>query len=106
MKPSCFKSFPAVICAIIALVMLLSTGVNLAQARVLPASSSASTKPPSSQVLVNSESKESKPNTTQTVAASLRRIPPSVPNPTQNKSKPRVKGMVSKGAGKKASRFC
>jgi hypothetical protein len=85
MKPSCFKSLAAIICAIIALAMLLSTGVNLAQARVLPASSSASTKSPSSQVLVNSESKESMPNTTQTVAASLRRIPPSGSNPIQNK---------------------
>ena len=86
MKPSCFKSLSAAaICAVIALVMLLSTGVNLSQARVLPASSSAPIKSPTSQVLVNSQSKASIPNTAQAVAASLRRIPPSMPNPRQNK---------------------
>ncbi|KAF9675067.1 hypothetical protein SADUNF_Sadunf10G0192900 [Salix dunnii] len=85
MKPGCFKSLSAAICAVIALVMLLPTGVNLAQARVLPASSSAPIKSPTSQFLVNSQSKASMPNTAQTVAASLRRIPPSIPNPRQNK---------------------
>ncbi|KAG5237944.1 hypothetical protein IMY05_010G0198100 [Salix suchowensis] len=93
MKPSCFKSLSAAaICAVIALVMLLSTGVNLAQARVLQASSSDPTTSPTSQPLLNSQSKASLPNTAQTVAASLGRIPPSMPNPRQNKSKPRVKG--------------
>ena len=70
-----FKSSSAIICAI-ALVMLLSTGFNLAQAGFLTVSSLPSTMTPTSQVLAQSESHNKMLFKTQTVAANLGRKPP------------------------------
>ncbi|KAG6680565.1 hypothetical protein I3843_13G039900 [Carya illinoinensis] len=79
---SYFKSLSTVIFAI---TLMFSLAVNMAQARVHPASMS-STLPSSSRDLLHSHSEQKNPSTTgRPMVDSLRRIPPSGPNPTQNK---------------------
>ncbi|KAK4593609.1 hypothetical protein RGQ29_017641 [Quercus rubra] len=78
---SCWKSLFAVIFAI---TLMLSLGVNTAQARVHPSAKSL-TLLTASQDLNHSHSDSKKTNTTRPLVASVRRIPPSVPNPIQNK---------------------
>ncbi|WVZ02350.1 hypothetical protein V8G54_023156 [Vigna mungo] len=103
----------SMIAAIFAMTLILSYGVIMSQARVLPSSSLVSKLSQTSNSLSysnfhreeqNSSQKPvvaasltkkppRKPNpTVPEVAASLRRIPPSRPNPTQNKLKPRIRG--------------
>ncbi|KAK7342991.1 hypothetical protein VNO80_25952 [Phaseolus coccineus] len=104
----------AMIAAIFAMTLILSYGVIMSQARVLPSSSFVSKVSQTSHSLSYShfqreEQKSTqkkpvvaaslrriptgKPNpTVPEVAANLRRIPPSRPNPTQNKLKPRIRG--------------
>ncbi|KAE8037879.1 hypothetical protein FH972_010432 [Carpinus fangiana] len=74
----CSKSLTA---AIFAITLMLSLAVNTAEARVHPSSTTSS----SSQELGHSHADSKQPSTTRLVAASLRTIPPSIPNPTQNK---------------------
>ncbi|KAK7313989.1 hypothetical protein VNO77_39196 [Canavalia gladiata] len=89
------KSFcSSMIVVIFAITLILSLGVNISQARTYPSSSIVSRRSQSSQSLSHSVLHKEGPKSTQepVVAASLRRIPPSRPNPTQNKLKPRIRG--------------
>ncbi|GMY23562.1 type i inositol polyphosphate 5-phosphatase 10 [Fagus crenata] len=78
---SCWKSLVAVVFAI---TLMLSLAVNTSQARVHPSSMS-STISSAAQDLEHSNSDTKKPSTTRPLVTSLQRIPPSVPNPIQNK---------------------
>ncbi|PON59723.1 hypothetical protein PanWU01x14_157800 [Parasponia andersonii] len=73
----------------ISLMLSIWLGV-MAQARVLPPPSLSSSK----KAPLNSDSERLRPTASKqpAIAASLRRIPPSIPNPTQNKLKPRNMG--------------
>ncbi|CAJ1977980.1 unnamed protein product [Sphenostylis stenocarpa] len=100
----------SMIAAIFAITFILSYGVIMSQARVLPSSSLVSkTSQSLSHSYFHREGQKStqkphvaaslskipprKPNpTVPEVAANLRRIPPSRPNPTQNKLKPKIRG--------------
>ncbi|CAL8116650.1 unnamed protein product [Prunus armeniaca] len=79
---SCYKSLLKITVAIL-LMHLVSN--NRALARVHPPSSLSSATSSSSQTLLHRHSDKEKPVTTEPVFDSLRRIPPSIPNPTQNK---------------------
>ncbi|KAB2594912.1 hypothetical protein D8674_030362 [Pyrus ussuriensis x Pyrus communis] len=71
---SCCKSLAKVIIAVLLLMHLVCS--NTALARVHP---------PSSQALLHTHRDKKMPVTVEPVVDSLRRIPPSIPNPTQNK---------------------
>jgi len=77
MKPLC----TLIIVVIFALTLILSLEVNVAKARTYPSSSNVSKMLSSFQSLSH---KKGSLKSTQ-VSASLKRIPPSRPNPTQNK---------------------
>ncbi|KAE9620867.1 hypothetical protein Lal_00019338 [Lupinus albus] len=80
---SSMKSLMIIVIFAITLILLLM--VNMSQARTHPSKMSLS-----SQSLSDREGSKSIHDPV--VGASLRRIPPSKPNPTQNKLKPRIKG--------------
>ncbi|KEH19221.1 hypothetical protein MtrunA17_Chr8g0354971 [Medicago truncatula] len=84
MKPLC----TLIIVVIFALTLILSLEVNVAKARTYPSSSNVSKMLSSFQSLSH---KKGSSKSSQEVSASLKRIPPSRPNPTQNKLKPRIK---------------
>lgn len=75
---ACRRSLVAVILAI---VLMLSLGVNTSQARLYPHFSGF----PSSKAFQHSQSEDGKTHSVKPVSESLRRIPASDPNPTQNK---------------------
>ncbi|CAL0328789.1 unnamed protein product [Lupinus luteus] len=84
--PKTMKSLCSLmIIVIFAITLILSLMVNMSQARTHPSSLSLVSKS-------LSDRKGSKSTHDPVVDASLRRIPPSRPNPTQNKLKPRIKG--------------
>ncbi|KAJ7982451.1 Clavata3/ESR (CLE) protein [Quillaja saponaria] len=85
--------YKTLIATLISITLMLSLGSNMSQARSHPSSSLDSTMSSSSQAHFHSLFPGRKrANTTDPVVASLRRIPPSLPNPTQNKLKPRPMG--------------
>ncbi|RDX73879.1 hypothetical protein CR513_46444, partial [Mucuna pruriens] len=77
----------SMIVVIFAMTLILSVGVIMSQARTHPSSSLVSKMSQSSQSLSHSLLHKEGQKSTQepVVATSLRRIPPSRPNPTQNK---------------------
>ncbi|CAK7323106.1 unnamed protein product [Dovyalis caffra] len=77
MKSSRLRSVSLLSAQCLALVSLLSIGVNLAQARIPPPPSLVSTKSPTSQVLVNSKSHKTCQTQYGQVAPSFGKIPPS-----------------------------
>ncbi|GMN59266.1 hypothetical protein TIFTF001_028378 [Ficus carica] len=90
MKLRCCESLTM---ASLVILLMFSLWLSVvAQARVLPSTSSSFVWPSSSQKALPSLNSESvKPKET-SVAASLRKIPPSTANPTQNKSKSKRMG--------------
>ncbi|CAL8988620.1 unnamed protein product, partial [Prunus brigantina] len=86
---SCYKSLLKITVAILLMHLVCN---NRALARVHPPSSLSSAISSSSQALPHTHSDKKKPVTTKPVFDSLRRIPPSIPNPTQNNSIPITPG--------------
>ncbi|KAL6289045.1 hypothetical protein ACE6H2_006555 [Prunus campanulata] len=82
---SCYKTLLKITIAILLMHLVCN---NRALARVHPPSSLSSATSSSSQALLHTHSDKKKPVTTEPVFDSLRRIPPSIPNPTQNNSIP------------------
>ncbi|KHN10147.1 hypothetical protein glysoja_023728 [Glycine soja] len=85
----------SMIAVIFAMTLILSYGVILSQARTThPSSPLVSKMSQSSQSHSHSllHKEEHKSTQEPAVATSLRRIPPSRPNPTQNRLNPRIRG--------------
>ncbi|CAJ2646506.1 unnamed protein product [Trifolium pratense] len=79
-----------IIAIIFAITLILSLEVNVAKARTHPSSSQVSKMLSSFQSFSHKGSSKST-QVHHEVVASLHHIPPSRPNPTQNKLKPRIK---------------
>ncbi|KAG4971000.1 hypothetical protein JHK85_037421 [Glycine max] len=84
----------SMIAVIFAMTLIFSYGVIMSQARAHSSSSLVSKMSQSSQSHSHSffHKEEQKPTQEPAVATSLKRIPPSRPNPTQNRLKPRIRG--------------
>ncbi|WJX87388.1 hypothetical protein P8452_69590 [Trifolium repens] len=80
-----------IIVVIFATTLILSLEVNVTKARTYPSSSSQVSKMLSSFQSLSHKQGTSKSSQEHEVVTSLRHIPPSRPNPTQNKLKPKTK---------------